>query len=664
MPLDKEVIACVAKKYGYESVFNKNNTLVSYRKAGIKQLLLYHTTSKNTVAIALERNAGGNGQRFLFHTTNEQLDEIFRNPVAQYENGHTGYKAYKRAQQNTKRAQLSFQNTDANATNQVNSRKRKYTQMTPFTPTDTASIPRKRFKYTTSSNHNHKPQWNDGQVTDSNHRMQDNKYQKQFEYEAKLEQISVNVNNQDVEDIQQFDDDQTEEQIPCDHVIDYELFAGDEDKANYCSVLEQQVRAHQKHKFKEYKTYLSQRNEYIKKGAFPYRVINYDYTPTTKQVVTFECRDNSNQYKKYGMDVLLFCSCALNHREKCYESLLRSGRILNGKVVSKDGSRLVIRIKKHCQELHEYSGAASNTNPFHDPYSCRFMIDEDKFKFITIQIQLRGIETFLEHVNDPWFQYFYRLRPMPMVSMSFPFASGDIPSTTQITSSLNKGIMDEYIMDKYKKLNPSQVRAISNCVLYPCSLVQGPPGTGKTYTACHIIDYLLSQNINQRVLMTAHTHCAVDQFLHELIQYFPTYAHRLVRIGAISKVDDKSKPFCLDNKIKQYKTEYDMMQNLFQQIRYERNRKQKNELRKQAMDIKDTLCRRALEESSIILGTCYGCCNKYLINLNPVRMRNHTDEFETENKQTIHSRPNDTVRIDCVLFDESTQIHEPEMLAV
>eukprot|EP01083_Nonionella_stella_P269093 910191_1 len=106
------------------------------------------------------------------------------------------------------------------------------------------------------------------------------------------------------------------------------------------------------------------------------------------------------------------------------------------------------------------------------------MVNEDKCKFITIQIQLRGIETFLEHVDDPWFQYFYRLRQMSMVSMPVPSACGNMTSNIQ---SMNNNVMNQY-----DELNPSQVRAISNCVLYPCSLVQGPPGTGKTYTACHI----------------------------------------------------------------------------------------------------------------------------------------------------------------------------------
>eukprot|EP01084_Bolivina_argentea_P166886 289712_1 len=102
------------------------------------------------------------------------------------------------------------------------------------------------------------------------------------------------------------------------------------------------------------------------------------------------------------------------------------------------------------------------------------------------------------------------------------------------------------------------------------------------------------------------------------------------------------------------------MQALFQRARIAENPNERGELRQQAMAIKDALCRRALQQSSIILGTCYGCCNKYLMDLNKVR----TNSDETDDKQNMNGNLNDTVRIDCVLFDESTQIHEPEMLAV
>lgn len=48
------------------------------------------------------------------------------------------------------------------------------------------------------------------------------------------------------------------------------------------------------------------------------------------------------------------------------------------------------------------------------------------------------------------------------------------------------------------------------------TFVWGPPGTGKTYVIAHLIAALIERG--ERVLMTSHTHAAVDQSIYELVK--------------------------------------------------------------------------------------------------------------------------------------------------
>jgi len=50
----------------------------------------------------------------------------------------------------------------------------------------------------------------------------------------------------------------------------------------------------------------------------------------------------------------------------------------------------------------------------------------------------------------------------------------------------------------------------------PITFVWGPPGTGKTYVIAHLIASLASRG--ERVLMTSHTHAAVDQSIYETVK--------------------------------------------------------------------------------------------------------------------------------------------------
>src|SRR5882724_7829083 len=47
--------------------------------------------------------------------------------------------------------------------------------------------------------------------------------------------------------------------------------------------------------------------------------------------------------------------------------------------------------------------------------------------------------------------------------------------------------------------------------------IWGPPGTGKTYTIAHLVTALVEAG--ERVLVSSHTHAAVDQALYEAVKW-------------------------------------------------------------------------------------------------------------------------------------------------
>jgi hypothetical protein len=76
----------------------------------------------------------------------------------------------------------------------------------------------------------------------------------------------------------------------------------------------------------------------------------------------------------------------------------------------------------------------------------------------------------------------------------------------------------------------------------------GPPGTGKTYRIAYLITALLERG--ERVLVTSHTHAAVDQALYEAVkadpkENGPLFDHELVKAGKVlrvGKTTDKKVP--------------------------------------------------------------------------------------------------------------------------
>lgn len=78
------------------------------------------------------------------------------------------------------------------------------------------------------------------------------------------------------------------------------------------------------------------------------------------------------------------------------------------------------------------------------------------------------------------------------------------------------------------------------------TFVWGPPGTGKTYVIAHLIAVLLERG--ERVLMTSHTHAAVDQSIYETVKPAgstsagPLANTDLVRDGKVVRIGRVTKP--------------------------------------------------------------------------------------------------------------------------
>lgn len=102
-----------------------------------------------------------------------------------------------------------------------------------------------------------------------------------------------------------------------------------------------------------------------------------------------------------------------------------------------------------------------------------------------------------------------------------------------------------YLKDQpFKTLNERQQEAISqafnNNGYYS---IQGPPGTGKTYTAAHLIKWIVSQN--KKVLITADSNAAVDHLIRNCIKL----DLEPLRVGNPIRVNKDLKSYTLDHKI-------------------------------------------------------------------------------------------------------------------
>lgn len=100
------------------------------------------------------------------------------------------------------------------------------------------------------------------------------------------------------------------------------------------------------------------------------------------------------------------------------------------------------------------------------------------------------------------------------------------------------------------KLNDSQRKAILSALhSRDLCLVQGPPGTGKTTVIAELIWQLISQNQEQKVLLTSETNLAVDNALEKLLNKEHTLVKPL-RFGRDTKFEEEGKKYSFNRIMK------------------------------------------------------------------------------------------------------------------
>lgn len=100
------------------------------------------------------------------------------------------------------------------------------------------------------------------------------------------------------------------------------------------------------------------------------------------------------------------------------------------------------------------------------------------------------------------------------------------------------------------KLNDSQRKAIlSGLHARDLCLLQGPPGTGKTTVIAELIWQLISQNQEQKILLTSETNLAVDNALEKLLNKEHTLVKPL-RFGTDTKFEEEGKKYSFNRIMK------------------------------------------------------------------------------------------------------------------
>lgn len=100
------------------------------------------------------------------------------------------------------------------------------------------------------------------------------------------------------------------------------------------------------------------------------------------------------------------------------------------------------------------------------------------------------------------------------------------------------------------KLNDSQRKAILSALhARDLCLLQGPPGTGKTTVIAELIWQLISQNQEQKILLTSETNLAVDNALEKLLNKEHTLVKPL-RFGKDTKFEEEGKKYSFNRIMK------------------------------------------------------------------------------------------------------------------
>ena len=95
-----------------------------------------------------------------------------------------------------------------------------------------------------------------------------------------------------------------------------------------------------------------------------------------------------------------------------------------------------------------------------------------------------------------------------------------------------------------KNQNESVQKAISTNKFH---IIKGPPGTGKTHTIVEIINQLYKDNY--KILITTHTHVALDNIVEKLTK-IPS--EDILRLGKNEKISSNNKQYTLEEQIKNH----------------------------------------------------------------------------------------------------------------
>lgn len=98
------------------------------------------------------------------------------------------------------------------------------------------------------------------------------------------------------------------------------------------------------------------------------------------------------------------------------------------------------------------------------------------------------------------------------------------------------------------KLNENQkIAVLKSLQSEKFYIIQGPPGTGKTHTIIEIIEKLYEEN--KKILITTHTHVALDNILERLNSI---NKDEILRLGQRENVSSESLKYTFDEQIKQH----------------------------------------------------------------------------------------------------------------
>ncbi len=231
-----------------------------------------------------------------------------------------------------------------------------------------------------------------------------------------------------------------------------------------------------------------------------------------------------------------------------------------------------------------------------------------------------------------------------------------------------------------ENLNETQkeavIKALSSEVLY---LIHGPPGTGKTTTLVEIAMQLVKEG--NKILVTADSNTAVDNFIEKFSIYADQFGIEYVRIGSISRINKNIIEKTLDYKVSKILNDEETMK-LYQEIE-----KREREI---ARCVKPTMSnRRGLSFDDILKLSIIGkslrglplkrikSMAKYIklkreIELLKSKINKKRDKIINEiiNSSQVVFTTNSTagseilrnVDFDVVMIDESTQATEPSSL--